>query len=275
MQSASHKALQQTHIFGESLVYKEEEEEGQTSALDLDDTDGVNACKSYLVGVENLIKSMGIRSSEREYRETFTHSYQVLYQQMREEFMSELGYLPEVLDSAQEGFDHLWVNGEKYIFSEHVIESGTMLFTHFCILKETISEFYEKHFGERKHESRGFADELEHLGGLLQRFDELWCTYEQKYVFELMVIENDARRFIIESVNIESILSQSHMNSILKKKEFNENRENLLQKICQVNAVANEEGKGKESFKFEILMTAEELLGAKTTQSFRGFSNAV
>ena len=36
---------------------------------------------------------------------------------MKEEFGSELGYLPEVLDSAQEAFDHLWVNGEKFEFS--------------------------------------------------------------------------------------------------------------------------------------------------------------
>ena len=46
---------------------------------------------------------------------------------------------------------------------------------------------------------------------LLIRFDELWTTYEQKYVYELMVIENDARRFIIESINVESILQQNHM----------------------------------------------------------------
>lgn len=43
------------------------------------------------------------------------------------------------------------------------------------------------------------------------RFDELWTTYESKYVYELMVIEGDARRFIIESINVEAILGQNHM----------------------------------------------------------------
>ena len=90
-----------------------------------------------------------------------------------------------------------------------------------------------------------------------------------------MVIENDARRFIIDSINIESVLCQPHMQQVLMKKEFNENRSNLLQKICSVNSVANEDGKGRDDFKFEILMSAEELVGTKATQTFRGFSLAV
>jgi hypothetical protein len=36
--------------------------------------------------------------------------------------------LTEILDSAQEGFPHMWVNSEKYIFSEPVIESGVKMF---------------------------------------------------------------------------------------------------------------------------------------------------
>ena len=58
---------------------------------------------------------------------------------MLEQFGSECAYLPEILDSAQEAFDHLWVNGEKYVFSEHVIESGTKLFAHFEELRAYIS----------------------------------------------------------------------------------------------------------------------------------------
>jgi hypothetical protein len=185
--------------------------------------------------------------------------------------------LPEVLDSAQEAFDHLWVNGEKYIFSEHVLESGHQLFAQFSILRTTIAEFYVNYFESSAIGStdQNFSDDLEQLSAVLQRFDELWCVYEQKYVFELMVIENDARRFIIESINLESILCQPHMSNALQKTQFNEKRENLLQKICQVNSVANEEGKGKEDFKFQILLTAEDLLKAKASKQCRGFSAAV
>ena len=55
---------------------------------------------------------------------------------MFEQFNSEFTYLTEILDSAQEAFDHLWVNGEKYVFSDHVVESGTELYNHFMKLKD-------------------------------------------------------------------------------------------------------------------------------------------
>ena len=40
----------------------------------------------------------------------------------------------------------------------------------------------------------------------MSRFDELWTEYEKKYVYELMIIEGDARRFIIESINLEAVM---------------------------------------------------------------------
>jgi hypothetical protein len=65
---------------------------------------------------------------------------------MRDQFGSQAAYLPEILDSAQESFDHLWVNGEKYVFSDHVVESGCSLSTHFTALREFTSSFYQKYY---------------------------------------------------------------------------------------------------------------------------------
>lgn len=42
-----------------------------------------------------------------------------------------LSYLTEILDSAQEGFPFLYVNGEKYMFSQDVLEAGQKLFNGF------------------------------------------------------------------------------------------------------------------------------------------------
>ena len=36
----------------------------------------------------------------------------------------------------------------------------------------------------------------------------MWAEYERKYVGELMVIESDARRYIIESINLETVIGQ-------------------------------------------------------------------
>lgn len=40
-------------------------------------------------------------------------------------------FFVDILDSAQEAFPHMWVNGEKYVFSEHVIQKGVTLFQTF------------------------------------------------------------------------------------------------------------------------------------------------
>ena len=46
----------------------------------------------------------------------------------------------EILDSAQENFPHLWVNGEKYVFSEDVISAGDRLYKHFLALREITAD---------------------------------------------------------------------------------------------------------------------------------------
>lgn len=45
-----------------------------------------------------------------------------------------------------------------------------------------------------------FVQNEKDLKKSLQDFDIAWTTYEQYYVYELMVIETDARRFIINSI---------------------------------------------------------------------------
>ena len=61
----------------------------------------------------------------------FSASYKVLYESQQAAApheeppnISSLCYLTEILDSAQEALPFLWVNGEKYIFSESVVEAG-------------------------------------------------------------------------------------------------------------------------------------------------------
>ena len=65
---------------------------------------------------------MKIRSRNRRYRKKFSNAYKVLYKE------GKLCYLTEILDSAQEAFPYLYVNGEKYVFSKSVIETGKKLF---------------------------------------------------------------------------------------------------------------------------------------------------
>jgi hypothetical protein len=88
-------------------------------------------------------------AQSRDYRDHFSASYKVLYesQQASDPYsgrsnINSLCYLTEILDSAQEALPHLWVNGEKYIFSESVVDAGTKLYQDFTSLKSLINAFY-------------------------------------------------------------------------------------------------------------------------------------
>ena len=90
-----------------------------------------------------------------------------------------------------------------------MVESGTELFAHFSKLRHFTSEFYKNHFESqirKKVSADVLATEFISLKEMLARFDELWTIYEHKYVSELMIIENDARRFVIESISAECAL---------------------------------------------------------------------
>ena len=68
---------------------EENEETGEKfTLLDLDDEQGADVCKAYLCSLERLACSLALELSSRTYRQQFTNSYKVLYQQMRDQFGS-------------------------------------------------------------------------------------------------------------------------------------------------------------------------------------------
>ena len=76
-----------------------------------------------------------------------------------------------------------------------------------------------------------------------------------------MVIEQDARRFVIESINIEAALMMlAKKGKTSGQEQFDKERESMLSLICQINAVANEEGKGRDDFEWALMQTAEKIL---------------
>lgn len=81
--------------------------------------------------------------------------------------------------------------------------------------------------------------------------------YERSYVFELMVIEKDARRFVTQAVQHELALQKIEKGEA--KGDQNDLRSKLIQRLCEINPVTNAQGKGRDDFKLEILLRADEL----------------
>lgn len=138
--------------------------------------------------------------SERSYRDQFSKAYKVLYKE------GALCYLTEILDSAQEGFPYLWVNGEKYVFSHEVLDAGRKLFHQFRMIQNVIRQLYERIIEDTN--SITIAYVMEEMARHLEQFDQTWVTYEQIYVLELMLIEADARLFITEAIEADKDLTQ-------------------------------------------------------------------
>jgi len=92
---------------------------------------------------------------------------------------------------------------------------------------------------------------------MLKGFDEQWTLYERSYVFELMVIEKDARRFVTQAVQHEQQLTRVENGKA--KGDMDGLRDQIIQRLCEINPVTNSQGKGREDFKLEVLLKAEEL----------------
>lgn len=93
-----------------------------------------------------------------------------------------------------------------------------------------------------------------------------WVTYEQYYVYELMVIETDSRRFIIDAIVIDEQMQEIETNleeigcNVRLNRQYNEQRQLLLQKLSQLNAVCNINGKGRDDLvDVGILLAAEDI----------------
>ena len=74
-------------------------------------------------------------------------------------------------------FPYLWVNGEKYIFSNEVLESGKRLFNSFCKIQHVIRNVYTRacqdNTNNSSHQIRS------DLGKALDEFDINWVAFEQ------------------------------------------------------------------------------------------------
>lgn len=81
-----------------------------------------------------------------------------------------------------------------------------------------------------------------------------------------MVIENDARRYVIEAIDIEKQMQKVELNAkssstpLHQMKDYYELREKLLQQLCKINSVANVQGKGRDDFNIEIIERTEEIM---------------
>jgi hypothetical protein len=165
-----------------------------------------------------------------------------------------LSYLREIVDAAQENHPHLWVNGEKYVFSDDVTSAAHRLTQTLRQIKQAVAEPLKPSLKSELLE-------------ILAVFDKSYSEFEQFYIFELMVIERDARRFIVEAIRVEqqmqemeSELVQSGAN-VYEDEAYNELRAEFIGLLAQINAVTNVNGKGRDDLTDIQILRAAETIG--------------
>ena len=84
-----------------------------------------------------------------------------------------------------------------------MLDSGQALFQHFCKLRHFVAGFHKRLAEDEIREIEALNQKKLKLELMIEQLDMKWTHYEQCYVFELMVIETDARRFIVEAISLE------------------------------------------------------------------------
>jgi len=106
---------------------------------------------------------------------------------------------------------------------------------------------------------------VKELRQILYEFDSYWVDFEYLYVMELMLIENDARRYVTEAIKIEKemvlqeIREKAKGRVVLDCEDYNDLRTNIVDVIGKINSVANVDGKGRDDLTVDILIAAEGL----------------
>lgn len=91
-------------------------------------------------------------------------------------------------------------------------------------------------------------------------------------MLELMLIENDARRFVTQAIEIEKEMTSLEIWEKIKGKilvvneEYIKLKEKMTEIIAQLNSVANSTGKGRDDLEYSILEQAEGILRTVTKE---------
>ena len=233
--------------------------------------EGNEICQEFLNQMEVLMKSMNIKAHDREYRKKFTKAYYLLFEE------NKLCFLSEIFDSAQENTTYIVVNEEKYFFSEEVLNYGNDLFVSFCALITLLMDTIK--IMKDKIKSFDINKILENIKSCLIDFDTKWVHYEEKYINELIIIEEKARKLITDGIEIENEITKYENKSkvkgkfLINDKKYNELRTKLISNILKINQIANVNGKGRSDLSPEILFRAEKVLVTVSENQSKGMRN--
>jgi hypothetical protein len=211
--------------------------------------DGSRACAAYLDVLDTVARSMRLEKAPRRYRDSFTVNYRALFPD------EARNYRVDVLEASFEQYAVIWVNGDKFEFSAEAMRRAEELQRTWWQLGLVLERWSEE--GPHWH-VRPTRPEVR---STLVALDFAWASFEEKYISELIDIEDKARRLIVKAIDHDrgvSLLEAYHGETaaLLKPPEYLEEQKRLVASIAHLNSVANVRRKGRDDLKVEVYFDA-------------------
>jgi len=221
--------------------------------------DGSRACAAYLEALDTAAQELALDKAARNYRESFTVNYRALFPD------EARNYRVDVLEAAFEQYAVIWVNGDKFEFSSEAMrraealqrawwELGSIL-ERWTQAKEVTVETYGQ---PQRVAVRPMRAELQ---SALMTLDFAWTSFEHKYIYELIAIEEKARRLLVQAVEQEHRVRAQEVQEINslplhRLPEYREDQRLLVACVAHLNSVANVSRKGRDDLSVDIFFDA-------------------
>eukprot|EP00929_Paragymnodinium_shiwhaense_P110748 TRINITY_DN7798_c0_g1_i1.p1 TRINITY_DN7798_c0_g1~~TRINITY_DN7798_c0_g1_i1.p1 ORF type:complete len:476 (-),score=88.10 TRINITY_DN7798_c0_g1_i1:70-1497(-) len=218
-----------------------------SSRLDTSSDEGIRACARYLTELEEAMRVLGARIADRSYRKKFTKNYRQLFSQ------EGRNYRVDVLEASVQQHATIWVNGEKFEFSGEVMRLASALQWHWDSMSELLNTWTRAAAGEwgMKKPLRSQVQEV------MTALDFAWSAFEQRYIAELIQIEQKAREMMVEAIehqrNLDRLDSQHGKELTAAHKE---EQRHLVACLARLNSVANSRRKGRDDLSVDVLHAA-------------------
>lgn len=208
---------------------------------------GFNATAVFLESLEATARAMRLEPANRSYRSSFTINYRALFPD------ESRNYRVDILEASVEQNAVIWVNGDKFEFSQEAMQCAEDLqraWSELCALLE-----------RWKAGDPGDKPQRTEMRTSLVTLDVAWAAFEKKYISELIAIEDQARKLIVQAVDCEKRLRDleakyGETEALLVRSEYQAEQRRLVGSISYLNSVANFRRKGRDDLPADVLFDA-------------------
>mmetsp|Transcript_34162 Transcript_34162/g.79400 ORF Transcript_34162/g.79400 Transcript_34162/m.79400 type:complete len:526 (-) Transcript_34162:120-1697(-) len=206
---------------------------------------GYDACAAFLNSLEAAAQGLRLVAAPRTYRAAFSASYRLLFPG------SARHYRVDVLEASVDARSEIWVNGDRFELSAEAVGRADALQSAWANFGALLDQW------SANPEAETLA--VGALAAALAALDMAWASFEQQYVAELMEIEEQARKLLVQAVREENELRRLEAAGTIGQMH-QEALARLVSCISRLNSVANCRRKGRDDLGSDILETAAAVL---------------